>query len=49
MGNRKCKNDDKSTYHAFELLPGEEFEKPQMEVRKVSNDLLSTSEDLAVK
>ena len=49
MGNRKCKNDDKRTYHAFELLSGEEFEKPQMEDGKVSNDLPSTAEDLVVK
>ena len=49
MGIRKCKNDDKRTYHAFELLSGEEFEKTQMEDGKVSNDLLSTAEDLAVK
>ena len=49
MGFRKCKNDDTRTYHAFELLSGEEFGKPQMEDGKVSNDLLSTAEDLAVK
>ena len=49
MGIRKFKNDDQRTYHAFELLSAEEFEEPQMEVRNVSNDLLSTAEELVIK
>ena len=49
MGVRKFKNDDKRTYHAFELLPAKEFEEMRMEDRKVSNDVLSTAEDLIIR
>ena len=49
LGVKKCKNDDTRTYHAFELLSAEEFEKPQMGVRKDLSDRLSTAEDLVVK
>ena len=45
MGVRKCKNDDKRTYHAFELLSANEFEEMRMEDRKVSTDVLSTAEE----
>ena len=46
MGNRKCKNDDKRTYHAFELLPAKEFEdETRMDVSK---DVLSTAAEESI-
>ena len=52
MGVRKCKNDDKRTYHAFELLQAKEFEDETRMVEvevDVSKDVLSTAEDLIIR
>ena len=52
MGFRKCKNDDKHTYHAFELLPAKEFEDETRMVEvevDVSKDVLSTAEDFIIR
>ena len=48
MGIRKCKNDDKRTYHAFELLSMDEFEKPHVGVRKDLSELLSVEENSVI-
>ena len=52
MGVRKCKNDDKRTYHAFELLAAKDFEDETRMVEvevDVSNDVLATAEDLIIR
>ena len=44
LGNRKLKNDDKRTYHAFQLLSAKEFEdETRMVEVDVTNDVMSTA------